>query len=108
MPAHSFKYTAALQAAQTGNAPKIIRIETNAGHGAGKPTSKIIEERSDILAFLANTMKLEVKRAACRSARYGLRGQNALGFRALPSRRAAPRSGMALSRRSALHRGARP
>ena len=61
VPAHSFKYTAALQAAQTGNAPKIIRIETNAGHGAGKPTSKIIEERSDILAFLANTMKLEVK-----------------------------------------------
>jgi len=39
----------------------LIRIETNAGHGAGKPTSKIIEERSDILAFIAHTMKLEVK-----------------------------------------------
>jgi len=61
VPAHSFKYTATLQAADTGAAPKLIRIETNAGHGAGKPTSKIIEERSDILAFIAHTMKLEVK-----------------------------------------------
>ncbi|MFG6468621.1 prolyl oligopeptidase family serine peptidase [Roseateles sp. BYS87W] len=61
VPAHSFKYAATLQAAETGPAPKLIRIETNAGHGAGKPTSKIIEERSDILAFFANTMKLEVK-----------------------------------------------
>ncbi|RZJ06754.1 MAG: S9 family peptidase [Rubrivivax sp.] len=61
VPAHSFKYAAALQAVDTGPAPKLIRIETNAGHGAGKPTSKIIEERSDILAFIANTMKLEVK-----------------------------------------------
>ena len=50
-----------LQAADTGPAPKLIRIETNAGHGAGKPTSKIIEERSDILAFIAHAMKLEVK-----------------------------------------------
>jgi prolyl oligopeptidase len=55
VPAHSFKYTAALQAANTGAAPKLIRIETQAGHGAGKPTSKIIDERADMLAFLANT-----------------------------------------------------
>lgn len=61
VPAHSFKYIAALQAADTGAAPKLIRIEVNAGHGAGKPTSKIIEERSDVLAFIANAMKLEVK-----------------------------------------------
>ena len=61
VPAHSFKYAATLQAADTGPAPKLIRIETNAGHGAGKPTSKIIEERSDVLAFIANTIKLEVK-----------------------------------------------
>ncbi|MEJ6001478.1 prolyl oligopeptidase family serine peptidase [Paucibacter soli] len=54
VPAHSFKYTAALQAAETGGAPKLIRIETQAGHGAGKPTSKIIEERADMLAFIAN------------------------------------------------------
>lgn len=55
VPAHSFKYTAALQATDTGPAPKLIRIETQAGHGAGKPTSKIIEERADMLAFIANT-----------------------------------------------------
>jgi prolyl oligopeptidase len=60
VPAHSFKYAAALQAANTGPAPKLIRIETNAGHGAGKPTSKIIEERADMLAFLAHTFGMKV------------------------------------------------
>jgi prolyl oligopeptidase len=60
VPAHSFKYAAALQAANTGPAPKLIRIETNAGHGAGKPTSKIIEERSDMLAFMAHSLGLRV------------------------------------------------
>jgi len=58
VPAHSFKYTAALQAADTGPAPKLIRIETQAGHGAGKPTSKIIEERADMLAFFAHTFQM--------------------------------------------------
>ena len=43
-PAHSFKYTAAMQDAQAGDAPVLIRIETKAGHGAGKPTTKQIEE----------------------------------------------------------------
>ena len=61
VPAHSFKYAATLQAASTGAAPKLIRIETKAGHGAGKPTSKIIEERADVLAFIAHTMKMDVK-----------------------------------------------
>ncbi|MFM7461329.1 MAG: prolyl oligopeptidase family serine peptidase, partial [Burkholderiales bacterium] len=61
VPAHSFKYAATLQAADTGNAPKLIRIETSAGHGAGKPTSKIIEERADILAFFANAFDMSVK-----------------------------------------------
>ena len=42
-----------LSAAETGDAPKLIRIETRAGHGSGKPTDKAIEEASDILAFLA-------------------------------------------------------
>jgi prolyl oligopeptidase len=60
VPAHSFKYAAALQAADTGTAPKLIRIETNAGHGAGKPTSKIIEERGDMLAFMAYSLGLAV------------------------------------------------
>jgi len=50
-----------MQAADTGDAPKLIRIETSAGHGAGKPTSKIIDERSDILAFIANAFKMDVK-----------------------------------------------
>jgi prolyl oligopeptidase len=56
VPAHSFKYAAALQAADTGSAPKLIRIEASAGHGAGTPTSKIIEERTDVLAFFANAL----------------------------------------------------
>jgi len=61
VPAHTFKYMAQLQATDTGAAPKLVRIETSAGHGAGKPTSKIIEERSDALAFIANTFGMEIK-----------------------------------------------
>ncbi len=53
VPGHSFKYAAALQAAEIGDAPHLIRIETRAGHGAGKPTDKIIEEYADMWAFLA-------------------------------------------------------
>ncbi|QAY77733.1 S9 family peptidase [Sphingosinicella sp. BN140058] len=53
VPGHSFKYAAALQAADTGSAPKLIRIETRAGHGSGKPTEKIIEEYADMWAFIA-------------------------------------------------------
>ena len=52
VPAHSFKFAAALQAAQAGPAPVLIRIETRAGHGAGKPTSKAIDETADRFAFL--------------------------------------------------------
>jgi prolyl oligopeptidase len=55
-PGHSFKFAAALQAAQAGDAPVLIRIETKAGHGAGKPTSKIIEEIADRWAFLVKTL----------------------------------------------------
>jgi prolyl oligopeptidase len=50
-PAHSFKFGAALQKAQAGEAPILIRIETRAGHGAGKPTAKLIEEFSDMWTF---------------------------------------------------------
>ncbi len=56
VPAHSFKYTAALQAAQGGDAPILIRVETKAGHGAGKPTAKQIEETADIQAFLLKAL----------------------------------------------------
>lgn len=54
VPGHSFKYTAALQAARAGDKPHLIRIETRAGHGSGKPTDKAIEEGADILSFLAH------------------------------------------------------
>jgi prolyl oligopeptidase len=64
VPAHSFKYIAALQAADTGAAPKLIRIDTQAGHGAGMPTSKVIAERVDMLAFLAHTFNMELPRQA--------------------------------------------
>ncbi len=60
VPGHSFKYTAALQAAQAGSRPHLIRIETRAGHGTGKPTDKVIEEGADILAFLAQATGLAV------------------------------------------------
>lgn len=52
VPGHSFKFIAALQAAQAGDAPVLIRIQTKAGHGFGKPTAMIIEEQSDMYAFL--------------------------------------------------------
>ena len=52
VPAHSFKYAAALQAADTGDAPKLIRIDSKAGHGAGKPVSKVIDEYTDIYSFM--------------------------------------------------------
>lgn len=60
VPAHSFKYAATLQENQQGGNPVLIRIETSAGHGAGKPTSKIIEEAADILSFMLYNMKMQV------------------------------------------------
>ncbi|MFM8487104.1 MAG: prolyl oligopeptidase family serine peptidase, partial [Bacteroidota bacterium] len=57
VPAHSFKFAATLQEKQQGNNPVLIRIETSAGHGAGKPTAKIIEEAADILAFMFYNMR---------------------------------------------------
>ncbi|HVJ86440.1 MAG TPA: prolyl oligopeptidase family serine peptidase [Caulifigura sp.] len=61
VPGHSFKFAAALQAAQSGEAPTLIRIETRAGHGSGKPTSKAIEETADQLAFLVKVFGMTVK-----------------------------------------------
>ena len=55
----SFKFAAALQAAQKGNAPVIIRIDVRAGHGAGKPTSKRIDEAADRLAFLGKNLGID-------------------------------------------------
>jgi len=59
VPAHSFKFAATLQAAQSGPAPTLIRIETKAGHGAGKPTTKIIEETADRWAFLVKALNMK-------------------------------------------------
>ena len=63
VPAHSFKFAAALQAAHKGPQPVLIRIETKAGHGAGKPTSKMIEEAADKWAFLVANLGVTVKPA---------------------------------------------
>jgi prolyl oligopeptidase len=60
VPGHSFKFAATLQAAQAGPAPVLIRIETSAGHGAGKPTTKRIEEAADRLAFLVKNLGMQV------------------------------------------------
>jgi prolyl oligopeptidase len=60
-PAHSFKFAGALQAAQEGNAPILIRIDTKAGHGMGKPTSKLIEESVDGLAFLVQILGMNAE-----------------------------------------------
>ena len=59
VPAHSFKFAAELQAKQAGSNPVLIRIETNAGHGAGKPVSKTIEEAADLQAFTLYTMGIQ-------------------------------------------------
>ena len=56
VPGHSFKFAAALQAAHEGDSPVLIRIETGAGHGSGKPTSKLIDETADLWAFLVATL----------------------------------------------------
>ncbi|HZW40240.1 MAG TPA: prolyl oligopeptidase family serine peptidase [Ignavibacteriaceae bacterium] len=60
VPAHSFKYIATLQEHQKGNNPVLIRIETKAGHGGGKPTSKIIEEAADIWSFVFYNLGVKV------------------------------------------------
>jgi prolyl oligopeptidase len=70
VPAHSFKFAAALQAAQSCDQPALIRIETRAGHGAGKPTSKQIEEAADAWAFLVKVFSMD-GRPAGRSSKGG-------------------------------------
>jgi len=56
VPVHSFKFAAAMQHAQAGEAPVLIRIERRAGHGSGKPVSKVIEEAADELSFLLQAL----------------------------------------------------
>ena len=59
VPAHSYKFISALQAAQTGQAPVLIRIDKKAGHGAGKPTDLRIEEYADELAFIMFNLNIK-------------------------------------------------
>src|SRR5690606_24251838 len=59
VPAHSFKFAARLQAAHSGDNPVLIRIETDAGHGAGKPMSKILDEQADVWAFMLYEMGIK-------------------------------------------------
>jgi prolyl oligopeptidase len=59
VPLHSYKFAAALQHAQAGEAPILLRVDTAAGHGAGKPVSKLVEERADVLAFHAHHLGLD-------------------------------------------------
>jgi len=61
VPAHSFKFAATLQAAQAGSKPVLIRIEARAGHGAGKPTTKIIEEAADKWAFMVHELGMKLR-----------------------------------------------
>ena len=61
VPAHSFKYAATLQAADTGDAPKLIRIDSKAGHGAGKPVAKVIDEYTDMYSFMFENLGIEPK-----------------------------------------------
>ncbi|WJG11035.1 prolyl oligopeptidase family serine peptidase [Aliiglaciecola sp. LCG003] len=61
VPAHSFKFAAELQQKYSGGRPMLIRIETNAGHGAGTPTSKTIQQYADIYGFVLHNMGLEAK-----------------------------------------------
>ena len=59
VPLHSFKFAAALQHAQGAAAPVLLRVDRAAGHGAGKPVTKLLEERADVLAFHAAHLGLE-------------------------------------------------
>ena len=60
VPGHSFKFIAALQSAQAGDSPVLIRVQTKAGHGFGKPTKLLIEEQTDIIAFLVKVLDIKV------------------------------------------------
>jgi prolyl oligopeptidase len=64
VPGHSFKFAAALQAAQAGDAPVLVRIDTDAGHGVGKPVHKLIDERADVLTFLELALESPVAAGA--------------------------------------------
>ena len=59
VPAHSFKFAATLQECNDGTNPTIIRIDSKAGHGAGKPMAKVLEEQADIYGFIMYNLKMK-------------------------------------------------
>ena len=61
VPAHSFKFAARLQKCQSGSSPVLIRIESKAGHGGGKPLAKIIDETADMYGFIMYNMGMKMK-----------------------------------------------
>ena len=61
VPAHSFKFAATLQACNEGSNPTLIRIDSKAGHGAGKPMSKILEEQADVYGFIMYNLNMKPK-----------------------------------------------
>ena len=61
VPAHSFKFAATLQECHAGKSPVLIRIDTKAGHGGGKPMAKILEEQADIYGFIMHNLKMKMK-----------------------------------------------
>jgi prolyl oligopeptidase len=61
VPAHSFKFAATLQACNSGLHPTLIRIDSKAGHGGGKPISKVLEEQADIYGFIMYNLKMSFK-----------------------------------------------
>ena len=69
VPAHSFKFAAALQDAQAGSRPILLRVDTRAGHGGGKPLDKVIDELADRLAFLTRALEMDTAPFVARSAR---------------------------------------
>lgn len=71
VPAHSFKFASRLQEYNAGNSPMLIRIETNAGHGAGKPTSKQIEETTDIWSFVMYNLGMPFKESGAKVPKKG-------------------------------------
>ena len=60
VPGHSSKFISTLQTAHGSNSPVLIRIQTKAGHGFGKPTKMLIEEQTDIFAFLVKTLNIDI------------------------------------------------
>ncbi len=68
VPAHSYKFAAALQAAQAGSAPILVRVEASGGHGLGTPTRKLIAARADLLAFVERALGVAAPRAASSTA----------------------------------------